>query len=638
MSSLDRTSLGLLLGLTLAACGGGEPSTDGAQAAADDEISLEQTRFVDELPTYESVPLPEGLEWITNLDDPEFASPEAKRGGRFSTYDTSFPLTLRTEGPDSNGTFAGLLRSSVYLSLTAFHPNTLRDVPVLATHWAFGEDGKTIYFKLNPDARWSDGYPITADDYVFMMEFMRSEYIVAPWYNNEYTENIVAVRKHDDYTISVEGAVAKPREDMLYSYGYGIAPKPRHFHKLDENWVRDYNWRAAPGPGPYRISEVVKGQYITFERVEDWWGDDVKYLRNRFNPDEIRVTVIRDMNVAWEYFLRGEIDAFRVTFPNYWHEKAQGPQFDNGYIHKLQFYNDLPRTSYGMWLNEDDPVLADQNVRLGLAYSMNVERLLATVLRGDYDRLRQHYDGYWDYTNPDIVPRDYDLDKAEESFSAAGWSERGSDGIRVKDGQRLSFDVVYGYNEYTPRLVFLREEARKAGVELNLQLMDASAYFKHILEKKHQIGVMGWGSGIRPAFWEHYHSDNAHKTQTNNITNTDDPEIDRLIDAFDDATDRDERIALSHRIQQMIYDQAAMIPLWKAPYARDAYWRWIKMPEQHATRTAQYLFDPPLDEPLFLYDGLFWIDEETKAETIAARQAGRTFEPVTIIDTTWRVE
>jgi microcin C transport system substrate-binding protein len=626
----------LLAPWLLAACGGDPEAGADIEAAApvDPDVAVGETHYVDELPTYPSQPLPEGLVWLTNDADPEFASPAAVRGGTYRTSMLSFPLTLRTVGPDSNGSFAFYLRSMNY-PLVGMHPNTLNYVPLLATHWAFADDGKTVYYRLNPDARWSDGEPVVADDFLFTIDFMRSESIVDPWYNDHYTTQIVNVVKHDDHTISVEGGSVKPQEELLYEYG--LYPTPRHFHLLDANWVRDYDWRAPPGTGPYRIKEVDKGQSVTFERVADWWGNEQRYLRHRFNPDEIEVTVIRDTNVAWEYFLRGEIDSFPVVLPNYWHEKAQGPLFDNGFIHKATYFTDQPQPSQGFWLNMDDPLLADRNIRLGLAHAMNFPLMLDSLLRGDYERLNQHYDGYWDYTNPAIRPRDFDLDRADEYFNAAGWTEFGRDGIRERDGQRLAFTVTYSTQEHTPRLSLLREEARKAGVELNLQIQDSSAAFKQILEKQHQIAWMAWSTQMQPAFWEHYHSDNAHVPQTNNITNTDNPELDELIIAHRNATDKSTRVRLAHEIQQRIFDIAMFIPAYKVPYTREAYWRWIRLPEQIGTRTS-YQLVWPMDEVQFLADGLFWIDEALRAETGAALREGRTFEPVTIFDTTWRVE
>ena len=105
--------------------------------------------------------LPEDIEWLTNDTDPVYASPEAKKGGTFRDSLLSFPATFRSVGPDSNNSFAGVLRSN-QLGLIGIHPNTENIIPELATHWAFGKDKKTMYFKLNPKARWSDGNPVTA--------------------------------------------------------------------------------------------------------------------------------------------------------------------------------------------------------------------------------------------------------------------------------------------------------------------------------------------------------------------------------------------------------------------------------------------------------------------------------------------
>jgi microcin C transport system substrate-binding protein len=78
------------------------------------------------------------------------------------------------------------------------------------------------------------------------------------------------------------------------------------------------------------------------------------------------------------------------------------------------------------------------------------------------------------------------------------------------------------------------------------------------------------------------------------------------------------------------------IPMYKVPYTREAYWRWLKLPPWYGTRTTDTLFNP-MQENLES-DGLFWIDEAMKAETLEARASGRAFDPVTIVDETWHVE
>ena len=112
--------------------------------------------------------LPDNLEWLTNDTDPTYASPDAKKGGMFNTTIMSFPLTFRVVGPDSNSSFRSAILGN-QLSLIGIHPNTENIVPELATHWAYGDDKKTMYFKLNPRARWSDGEPVTAGDFAYTL-------------------------------------------------------------------------------------------------------------------------------------------------------------------------------------------------------------------------------------------------------------------------------------------------------------------------------------------------------------------------------------------------------------------------------------------------------------------------------------
>ncbi|MBJ6881665.1 ABC transporter substrate-binding protein, partial [Vibrio cholerae] len=89
----------------------------------------------------------------------------------------------------------------------------------------------------NAQAKWSDGEPVTADDFVFMLKFYRSPDIVAPWYNEYYTTVIDDVIKIDEHTFAAVSKVEKNQEDLLYTLG-SLVPRPEHFYanpKKDEN-------------------------------------------------------------------------------------------------------------------------------------------------------------------------------------------------------------------------------------------------------------------------------------------------------------------------------------------------------------------------------------------------------------------
>ena len=573
--------------------------------------------------------LPATIQWLTNDTDPVFSSSKAEKGGIFHLALISFPMTFRVVGPDSNGSFRSAILDN-QLNLINIHPNTGRIIPELATHWAFGDDQKTMYFKLDRDARWSDGAPVTAWDYVYTLEFMRSEHIIAPWYNDYYTREIEKVDVIDDYTIAVVSTKAVPDLHLKLM----IAPTPRHYFKtLDEHFVEAYNWAVVPNTGAYQIADFKKGKYVKFMRKKQWWAADKKYLHHRFNADFVVFDVIRDFNLQWEYFKKGRIDAFALTIPKYWYDKSKTAVFENGYVNKIWFFNDQERSAQGMWLNQDKEIFKNRQVCYAFAHAMNVEKVMDQVLRGDYYRLPQAFYGYGEYTNPDITPRKYDIHAVARLMKEAGW-KRGEDGIWLKNGRRFSVKVTYSFEEHTPRLVVLKEEARKAGVELLLENLDATAAFKKILEKKHDVAWMGWSTNIRPSYWQGWHSDNAHKPQTNNITNTDDPELDRLIDQYRNSLDSDERIDLSKKIQVLIHDTGAFVPTFMVPYVRMGYWRWMKLPDHHGTRRSESLFDP-FDSSV---GGLFWIDEGARQTVMDAEKSGKIFEPVEIIDEQFKPE
>ncbi|WP_087025191.1 extracellular solute-binding protein [Thaumasiovibrio subtropicus] len=570
--------------------------------------------------------LPEGLNWINNNDQATFGDANAKQGGTYRLRIESFPLTMRTVGPDSNGSFRPFLLDGNPL-LMQMHPNTRKNIPAIAKEWAYADDNKTMYFRLDPAARWSDGEEITAEDFEFVFEYMTSEHIKAPWYTNFFSTKVVGITVYDDYTFALHSADALARDEL--SQRLNIGPRPAHYYPegIPSDWVRRYNWKNEPVTGPYHVSKIKKGRYVTLDKVEDWWGYTNKYYQHRYNVDRIRIKVIRDKDIAIKHFEKGDIDSFAMTFPSLWHDKGKGELYDTGYLHKSWLYNNQPQGAAGVWLNLQDGLMSDANIRKGIAHSLNVKKMIDIVLRGDYVQLQAFGSGYGVYDNKDIRAEVFDPEAAIDYFAKAGFDTLGDDGVRVNaKGERLAITMTYLSKMHTPRVVVLKEEARKTGLEINLKLVDGATGFKSLLEKKHQVAFLGMGSGMLPAYWQYFHSDNA-KTQTNNFTNYADPEMDALIDQFDSEFDSDVKAALSRKIQTKIADCDCVIPTYSVPFARGAHWRYVKLPEGLGTSLSSDILDASRIEY-----GLFWIDTEEKARVLEALDDDKVFEPSTTID------
>ncbi|EGA69727.1 ABC-type dipeptide transport system, periplasmic component [Vibrio sinaloensis DSM 21326] len=588
--------------------------------------------------------VPADITWVSNNDEPLFASPDAVRGGTLRTSITSFPQTLRSVGPDANSGLRHYFMDGAP-KLAQRHPNTSKWIPQLATSWAFDSDNKTVYFKLDEKAMWSDGEKINADDYLFMLKYYRSKDIIDPWYNDFFTNSISDVQKIDDYTIAVKSSIEQSQDALMVLINMpsnGFQPRPEHFYQdgkdanndgMVDNFVRKYNFKSEPTAGPYYVDKVKKGKSVTFKHVgEDWWGYSNRYYQNRYNVEKIRITVIRDFDIALKHFEKGKLDYVDLVLPEYWHGKSESKGYKNGYIQKFWGFNQTPQGAGGLWMNTAQPLLDDINVRKGILYASDYDGMIANIMRGDYSRKPHGLGfGHGNYDKVDNKAPEFDPNKAAEYFAKAGFDKIGPDGIRVNaQGQRLSFAITYGYNAWTPRIAYLKEQAKLAGLDFTLNLVDGSSAFKYILEKKHQLAFLNMGSGEIPAYWEYLHSDNANKPQTNAHTNYSSPELDKLIEAYDEAFDQQTRYALSHQIQDYVTDASIIVPGYMVPYSRAVHWRWVEYPQQPMTKKTEAIFHP-------MDIANFWINTDVKKETEQAMKKGKTFPEVSVVDDRYKL-
>ena len=575
--------------------------------------------------------LPQNLPWQDGADVPELGSPDAIKGGTYFYYLPDFPRTLRFIGPDASGAFRSYILDSNALALCAQHPDTFDWFPQLATHWAFGDDGRTVYFRLDPEARFSDGIPVRADDYFYCFYFMRCDYTADLWYQDFYTTKFSSITKFDDLTIAITLPEKKP--DVLYRAA-NVRPVPVHFYRdLGDDWVSHYQWQFEPTTGAYEVRQenIDKGRSITLTKVKDWWAAARKHHRYRYNVDRISVRVVRDQTKAFELFRKGEIDVYSMRLADYWYRKLPDsePRVASGCIHKAIFYNEIPRPSWAILINRSRPLLDNRDIRQGIQHALNWDLAIREMFKGDAERMNTCSDGYSRVTFPDVRARAFSIEEAEKCFARAGFTKRGPDGVLADDaGRRLSFTLTTGYKPYTDLFVILKNEALKAGLGLNLEIIELTAAWKKTDEKKHDMafGAKNISVEMYPRFWETFHSANAYKedgsikTDTNNETQTAIPELDALITAYDKAETMEEIVELARKIVRIIHDDAAFVPAFVQPYYRIAHWRWLRWPENFNVRSSR-------DWEEF---HLFWVDGAMKEATRRAMADGTAAFPPSV--------
>lgn len=571
------------------------------------------------------------LNWQNGEGMPTFGDPRAKRGGTLTFRVGSMQETLRIVGPDANSTLRAPIISANTVSLIERHPFEDGYIPGLARQWAVDpDDSRTIYFQLDPDARWSDGRPFTADDVFFSLYFLLSPHLQAPAVNRVSDENVTRIVRYDELTLSI--TQTKPTQEPLYAMtGFTLAQR-EFYREFGEDYVERYHWRFAPVTGAYVYDNKAtrRGRAVSFKRVDDWWANDKPFYRYRFNPDRMTYVVIRDDNKAFESFMLGEIDWQELDETESWYDHAGEEPFVKGYIERAWVYDELPAPRDGVYINAMQPILSDRNVRLGIQHAMNYERVDDGLYSGDMRRIRSFADGYGAYSHPTLEARTYDIAMAQRYFAEAGYSERGDDGVLVNSaGERLSFAFTVANRNYdVERATILKEEAMKAGLELMIENLDRTAFFTKTYEKNHQIALHSWSTGYSPlpAFEWELRGVDAGKPSNFNTTNIKDEQLDEHLALWDTLDDPEEGQKASHRVQERIHEFAAWVPGITADYSRWGYWRWVRWPDYF--QVPRYFF--------FEESGVFWIDEERKRQTEEARREGSTYPPVTEYYERWK--
>ena len=525
-----------------------------------------------------SAELPKNIKWQTDSHKPFLSSNKAKKGGTYRNYILSYPSTFRLYGPNSNsGGFVGYNRAYSFWSLVTRHPNTSKFLPELATHWYLAKDQKTAYFKLNQKARWSDGKKIIADDYLFNFEFLQSKFIQAPFYNQYIRENIASVEKIDNYTIKVVSV--KPSWRLLEIVN--LTPTPRHATKLDKDWVKRTQWQPNIVPGPYVLKKFEKNKFIEFQRIKNWWGKEEAEYKHKFNFDVIRLDVIRNEAIAYEVFKKGKLSVFYPTEVQ-WIKETNISAIKKGNILKHKYPIDVWTGIRGIMFNTEDKIWSDATLRKALAYTIDFEKINKNQLYS----LNQRKNNFFDVDPPYKLKRKtygFNLKKSNQILDKEGWKRSSKDGIRYKNGEKLTLRVFYGSSRHNPYLGTIKNNTLKAGINLELVLQDGAAFFQSLESGNYQAVVLFFGGGRYPSPRQFLHTENK-KSGTNNIFLFGNKKLDQLIDTYEFDLSEKKRVAAIKEIEAIAHENVLLIHFWERPFQLFLRHKQIQAPPSLGTR------------------------------------------------------
>lgn len=218
----------------------------------------------------------------------------------------------KTLDPQLNTAVDGsIVVSNLFEGLYAESPDG-KPVPAVAESAEISEDGTKYIFKLRPDAKWSDGKPVTAKDFVYAwkrgltpdtaMEYAYQLYYLKngeKFYNGEVTEDKVGVKALDDHTLEVELEAGTPYFLSLMSF-------PAYFPLREDIVKENSNWTLDPktyiSNGPFKLSEINPKENLVLVPNENYWD------RKNVKLDELRFDMIVDDKTYLNAFKAGEVD------------------------------------------------------------------------------------------------------------------------------------------------------------------------------------------------------------------------------------------------------------------------------------------------------------------------------------------
>lgn len=548
-----------------------------------------------------------------------FGDPRAVKGGEISVGEVTFPTTFRPEGQGASLAVNNEIKSYVYETLLITHPVTREYVPSLASHWKISPDKKTFTFRIDPNARWSDGRPVVAQDVVRTWKLMVDPGILEPALNLVYEkfEEPVALSK---YIVQVTAKTVNFRNLLYFGAGMPIYPDHELGQITGKEFLDKYNFNMPAGTGAYYLNEkeIKEGSGWRLTRRPDYWAKDYPAFKNTANFNYINYVVVKDNpTLLYEKFKAGEIDLYRYNMATTekWVGDTDYDALKNGWIRRFRFFSEGPMGTQGITFNMRRAPFDDMRVRQAFILLYPRQRVIEKLLFNEYEIYDTDYPNT-PFANKTIPTTPYDPQAAAKLLAEAGWTSRNSQGILVKNGKPFVIEMSItkdGERWMTP----YQEELRKIGVDLRLKTMDWNSIIKNVDERNFQIYAYGYTGLLTPNPETSLKGELADKNDNNNIQGFKSARVDELLPIYDSTFDVAGQIKIINEIDRIVYDTHMKSYWWNPKGIRLAVWEKFGMPEYGVGRYTQL-------STVSLFAGVTWWYDAEKAAKLAEARKNKT--------------
>lgn len=525
-----------------------------------------------------------------------YVDPMAPKGGAIShellgTFNSLNSYILRGDAAyGMDFVFDSLMKSSLD------EPDALYGLVARAVR--ISPDKLTYRFLLRKEARFHDGSPLTAKDVAFSLNLLKTKGHPIIRQALRHLESAEAAAGD---VVVVKLAAGRSRELPLYIAGYPIFSAAYYETRSFEETTLD----PPLGSGPYKVGRFEQGRFISFDRVPDYWGNDLPVNIGQSNFDTLRFDYFSDRAVAFEAFKSGVFTVHEEAKAATWATGYDFPAIRDGRVKREVIPDYNISGIQGWFFNIRRPMLTDVRIREAIGYAFDFNWTNKNLMYGAYERTTSYFENSdmaakglpdaeerallepfrdklpGEVFGEPVLPPVSDgtgqdrtlLRHANELLLAAGCKRQGTN-LLLPDGKPFQLEFLYDEPGLEPHTQSFIKNLRQLGMDAQIRLVDAAQYklrvdnFDFDIITQRLVMSQSPGEELRSVFG----SEVAEVHGARNVVGIVDPVVDALIAKALVASSRDELVHICRALDRVLRAGRYWVPHWYKPSHWIAQW------------------------------------------------------------------
>jgi peptide/nickel transport system substrate-binding protein len=544
-----------------------------------------------------------------------YANPDAPKGGEITycvvgTFDNLNPFIIKSLRTTARGVIDTIYGNFVFEPLmqrNADEPFSLYGL--LADTADMDDERKSIEFHLDPNAKWSDGQPVTPEDVLFTYEAYTEK--GRPPYSDRM-KKVAKLEKTGERSVRF---TFNDRADREFPLIIAMTPiLPAHAFKLET--FDQTTLKPVIGSGPYVIDQVVPGQRIVFKRNPAYWGKGIPAKRGFDNYDKVTIEYFLNSNAQLEAFKKGLCAINTEVDPVKRARDMDFPAFKEGRVVAENFKSGIPPVVTGFLFNTRLEKFADPTVRRALGMLYDFEWANKNLFGGKFKRTMSFWqgselsaldhpasdkekallapfpgrvpadvmDGTWRPPVTDGSGQDRKVLRAAfDMLKGAGYKM--SDGaLHDPKGRPLAFEILTSSQDEQRLAAVYQRTLAKIGIEVTIRALDGDQIQarKQRFDFDMLIGATGFNNSLSPGIEQigRWGSESAKTEGSFNLAGVADPAVDAAMDAMVNARDKEDFVAAVRVLDRLLISGAYMVPMQHNSEQWIAYWAYLAHPDK----------------------------------------------------------